>query len=400
MSWTTPKALRSQIQRLWDRGEILRALLGQDAIFPLEIALKRPGSRDVTERFGAVMDWVAELRAGSRAQRGYGYELRWQELNNRVHGSNKIPTAAVFPAAEDALRFVGRQAEARRAGALVALIRDRFPALADWAIRHALTVLQHDGEWERLLQVLDWFGAHPRSGLYLRQLDIPGVDTKYIEGRRALLSELLDLILPETAIDRRATGARGFARRYGLRAEEPAVRFRLLDPQLYIGGLSDLAVPPEQFARLELAVERVFITENVTNGLAFPDCRRSVVVFGLGYGLDRLYEAPWLQRARIYYWGDIDTHGFGILDRLRASLPEAKSFLMDRATLMDHRALWGQEPAGKRYAGQPKRLTAEERALLEDLRHDRLGERVRMEQERVGYGWLQRSLASLLNEEE
>src|SRR5690606_22447212 len=141
------------------------------------------------------------------------------------------------------------------------------------------------------------------------------------------LCELLDLILPPEAVDPTATGVRGFAQRYGLRTEPPAIRFRILDPALYIQGLSDLAVPPQEFAGLELPAARVFITENRTNGLAFPDSPRSLVIFGLGYGLDRLGEVPWLRETEVWYWGDIDTHGFGILNRLRATLPHARSFL-------------------------------------------------------------------------
>lgn len=394
MSWTTPSELRSRVQRLWERGELLSAaLLGDESLFPLEIRLKRPAARDVTERFGVVMEWVDTLRSGSRKGRGFGYELRWQAVNNRVHGSNELPVAAVIPSIEDALKLIGRQAEAKRAQALTSVILERQPPLKEWIARRPLAVLEFAEDWQRLLAVVDWFTAHPRSGLYLRQLDIAAVDTKFIEGRRALLSELLDTVLPEEAIEPSETGVRGFARRYGLRVEPPAVRFRLLDPRLYIQGLSDLAVPSEQFAALDLPVESVFITENVTNGVAFPDVPRSLVVFGLGYGLDRLAEVPWLKKRRVWYWGDIDTHGFGILNRLRSALPEARSFLMDRATLEAHRPLWGNEPAGKRYYGEATRLTAEEYALFDDMRNVRIGERVRLEQERVGYGWLLRSLA-------
>src|SRR5690606_26233791 len=148
-----------------------------------------------------------------------------------------------------------------------------------------LAVLEYEREWERLLAVVDWFVAHPRSGLYLRQLDIAGVDTKFIEGHRGLLTELLDRVLPPDAIDASATGAAQFATRFGLRREAPMIRFRLLDPALYIHGLTDLTVLPEEFARLDLLVARVFITENRTNGLAFPSCPKSLVIFGLGYGI-------------------------------------------------------------------------------------------------------------------
>ena len=82
--------------------------------------------------------------------------------------------------------------------------------------------------------------------------------------------------------------------------------------------MTDLAVPAREFAALDLPVERVFITENEINGLAFPAVPGSMVIFGLGYGLDRLSEVGWLHRRDLYYWGDIDTYGFHILDRLRA----------------------------------------------------------------------------------
>jgi len=44
---------------------------------------------------------------------------------------------------------------------------------------------------------------------------------------------------------------------------------------------------------------------------------------------DAGYDADWLARSRILYWGDIDTHGFFILNRLRGIFPHAESFLMN-----------------------------------------------------------------------
>jgi hypothetical protein len=96
----------------------------------------------------------------------------------------------------------------------------------------------------------------------------------------------------------------------------------------------------------------------------------------------------------VHYWGDIDTYGFHILDRLRALFPAARSFLMDRRTLMEYPALWVQE--GNPYRGELTRLTASEAALYDDLRRDRLGDRVRLEQERVPYGWLVSTVGTLL----
>lgn len=118
------------------------------------------------------------------------------------------------------------------------------------------------------------------------------------------------------------------------------------------------------------------------------------MVFGLGYGLERLGAVPWLRHTRIFYWGDLDTHGFAILDKLRGIFPEACSFLMDRETLLAHRALWGSEP--ERHDKPLHRLTAAETSLYDDLRHDRLGERVRLEQERIGFDHVARAVRQCL----
>lgn len=390
MNWTTPEQITAEIEKRW--ADILAARVTGEPLFPLRVRLRRPSPREIVERFGDVGDWARALHAAARDVRGFGYELELEQLRSRVHGANTLPVAAIVPAEADALRLIRQSATADRFQALADATLRRYPALRDWLARRPLTVLEHAAHWGEVLAVLDWFTAHPRPGLYLRQLDIPGVDTKFIETHRALLSELLDLVLSGAAVDRTAVGARAFNQRYGLRSERPLVRFRLLDPALYLQGLSDLSLPPEQFAALRLSLRRVFITENRTNGLAFPDCPGSMVVFGLGYGLERLVEVDWLRRVEVHYWGDIDTHGFGILHRLRANLPDARSFLMDRATLQAHRALWGRERPDQRYTGDTSRLTADERALFEDLLADRCGELVRLEQERIGYGWLETAL--------
>jgi hypothetical protein len=232
--------------------------------------------------------------------------------------------------------------------------------------------------------------------LYARQIDVPGVHSKFIESRRRLLGELLDLVLPAEAVDAQALGAQGFEQRYGLLAKPALVRFRILDPRLRVAGLDDVSTPAAQFARLDFAVSRVFITENEINGLAFPDTPDSLVVFGLGYGVERLAQVPWLRDKSVFYWGDLDTHGFAILDSLRGVLPGACSFLMDRETLLAHQSLWVEEPEPTH---KPlDRLTPGEQALYQDLCADRLGPRVRLEQERISFGHLQRALVRLHGE--
>ncbi len=389
-AWTTPADLDAQVRRHWEKGRLLVTAEDGGVAFPLALRLKGPSRRALSEQFDEAKRWVQALEEGAKGRRGFGYEVAWAEIELQVLGRNRLPKSVIVPTPEDALRMVGKRRDAERFAKLASATTDACPALRPWMLKKPLVVLEHAAEWDRVLAVVECLRAQPRPGLYLRQLDIPGVDTKFVEARRGLLIELLDLALEPGAVD--LTAGRHFEARYGLLHKEPLVRFRILDPRHRIGGLCDVTTPASELARIQLGVTRVFITENEINGLAFPDVPDAAVVFGLGYDVDRLRGVTWLHGKDLIYWGDIDTHGFAILDRLRGAFPHTRSLLMDRETLNAHRASWVEETA--RHSGPLSRLTTAEHAFFEDLASDRLGERVRLEQERIGFRWAEQAIAS------
>ena len=386
--WTTATDLKQQLLRYWERGEILRSRLQGEPLFPLKLRLRSPTSRELSTHFDEVRLWINQI---SKLE---GYDLQWKEIRHPIHGRNSLPQAVYVADESTALKLIGKGKQAAIFQELSNTTLQAFPELKSWLIKRPRKMLQQAGCWRQILQVLSYFQQHPGSGLYLRQLDIAGVDTKFIEQHRGLLSELLDLVLPEDAVNRDATGVKGFNRRYGLKDEPALIRFRLLDPQQSIHGMSDLSIPADQFAELNLSASTVFITENKINGLAFPRMTDALVIFGLGYGLDRLKECDWLRNKRIVYWGDIDTHGFRILNQLRKEFPRASSLLMDKHTLLHHRPLWVQEKPNQRSMIDLPRLTKEEQQLYNDLRYDHIAEAIRLEQERITFGWVNKILHS------
>lgn len=388
MIWTTPAELKAQVLRLWEKGELLRATVTPAMRWPVRLSLKAPDSADIAERFEAVRAWVGAIAEIPRVR------IEWRERNHRVQGMQRLPAAVWLDSLEDALALIGKETQARRFERLWRQTSASEPALLPWLARRPLQALELDGRWARLLAIIAWIKAHPRPGVYLRQVDAPGVDSKFIEAHRGVLAELLDLALPKAAIEPSARGVAQFARRYGFLDKPLRIRFRLLDATLQslpgCTGLPDITLDAASFAALALPLDRVFITENETNFLAFPPVAGAMVVFGAGYGWEALAQAPWLHRLPIFYWGDLDTHGFAILDQLRAHLPQAQSFLMDQATLLAHRELWGEEPEPVRH--DLPRLTPKEAEVYDMLRFDRLQPRLRLEQERIGYGWWQERL--------
>jgi hypothetical protein len=393
MDWTTPTDITGLLERYWTSGRIAAARLRGESLFPLVLPLKKPPVKMLAERFDEVRVWIRELENASKARIGFGYEIQWASSNYRQLGHNRLPIRIIVPNESDALKLLGKTAQAECFQRLADISLTAFPRLQDWIARKPLTVVENADEWERILDVLEWFCSHRQSGLYLRQIEIPGVHTKFIEDRMGLLSELLDALHPQERINGRPLSARSFEERFGLLPKPPLIRFRFLDKRLYIQGLSDLATPAADFARLSPAAEMVFITENEVNGLTFPSMPASLVIFGLGYGLERLAQVTWLKDRALFYWGDIDTHGFAMLDRLRAHFPMIRSFLMDRETLMLHRRCWAQE--SEQYQGILNRLTVSERNLYDDLREDRLGDHVRLEQERISLGCVESTLHNL-----
>lgn len=389
--WTVADDVREHVERLWSRGRLLG---GASVSFPFAVPLRRPNSMELSDRFEEVRDWIRALEADAIEKRGFGYSIKWEEVEHRRIGRNRVPTGIVIPTRDDALRLVRRVREAERYRDLAELTASGCPALSPWVDRKVMRVLEHAEIWERVVQVVAWMQQHPRAGVYLRQLDIDGVDTKFIELNAKLISELLDIALPRDAV-RGDVPRRSFELRYGLRPRPPQIRFRILDERHAIRGMMDVTTTAAEFAALDLPIANVFVTENEINGLAFPSVPDGIVVFGLGYGVaERVADAQWLRDKRVYYWGDIDTHGYAILDGFRKAFPGARSILMDSATLLAHRRAWVREDEPKK--ADLTRLTPGEREVYDDLVANRHGDRVRLEQERIGYGAFTKALDEVL----
>ena len=436
--WTPPADLRTQVRRLWDRGKILSSLATGETFFPMRLVLKRPSAAELRDHFDEARTWSASLRAMPHVR------LTMREFRHRVSGANALPHEAWIDTVEDAVALMGTQRETAAFRRVVEATGDRQPSLLPWLARRPLQGLQLAGDWDRLLDVVGWLQDHPRPGVYLRQMDVPGVHSKFVEARRGVIGELLDCALLPESIDAGAAGAAGFARRYGFLDKPERIRFRVLDPARAllpgghiqhamhdagtsvagiggdgtgggciqdaihdastsvagIGGdgtggshIQDVTLDARTFAALDTGVSRVFITENEINFLAFPRMKDAMAIFGAGYGFESLGQAHWLARCRLFYWGDIDTHGFAILDELRGNFDQVESFLMDRDTFLAFESLWGAESSP--IDRDLPRLTAGERALYDDLRDNRIGTHLRLEQERIGFAWVRNELSRL-----
>ncbi len=376
----TPADIRQKAARLY--LPFLQAWLQGCAFFPLDFPVGTL-PKDYVELRAA----VRALQAQSSEERGYGYAIQYQVQQTRRLGTQTLPARVLIETEQDFLRLLAKEEEFQHFRQDVALIRAQLPQLEAWLLHYPQKVIALHGLWNDLLAVCAYFLHHPRPGLYIRELPI-NVHTKFIEQHRGFIRELLEQLLPPTAITPDATT---FEQRFGLREKEPYVRLRLLDQQLHTHcslPLSELSVPLSQFAAFDFLSEQCcIITENEMTFLTLPSQPRAFALFGGGFQVGSLQAVPWLATCPIFYWGDLDAQGFQILSSLRALFPHVTSLMMDQETFIAFSVF--SVPGTPTPVRQLPHLTSEERALFLHLAENNL----RLEQERISHAYALKKLA-------
>jgi hypothetical protein len=342
--------------------------------WPLEVPLGLPTEQAALRQVDGVRAWVSAWQGWQGVGTLSWYDRRWKAL-----GVQRLPQKLTFRGPEDVAMWIGESARWERAQSRYRALIARWPVLAQQLPRYFDVLADYsDVDYHRLTEMLDWIASHPYSNLYPRELPVSGLDSKWLDGRKGLLTNLVAATQEDSSSDL------DFYQRCGLKAPPLLLRMRVLDQSLraHVGGLGDITAPVDDLTGISWPVSHVFIVENLQTGLAMSDMPGAVVFMRLGYNVDVLARLPWLARARCIYWGDLDTHGFAILHRARSYIPDLQSVLMDENTLLRHKALWVDE-AVQHSAAELARLTEEEQQLYRDLKLQRWGQNVRLEQERI-----------------
>jgi hypothetical protein len=306
-----------------------------ESFLPLQIPFTLPKTKG---NYSEIQQWINALSAKSKPQKEYSFSLVMVEKNTHSYGLAKLPEQIFFENERDYLTFIGKISEVTIFKKDLAFILQNFPQLKTWLSQKPQEVIKYANKWEDLLKVCHYFVQNPQPNLYLRQLPIV-VHTKFIEENEGILKKLLELLLPTNLINTEGTTfiARHFCKDY----QETLVRIIFLDndlaKQFSHTGITDISLPLSQFEKLFIACKTVWIVENKTNFigtfLTFPLQKNSIAIFGAGFKVGSLKNAKWLAEKQLFYWGDIDSYGFQILDNLRQYFPKIKSICMDMQTV-------------------------------------------------------------------
>jgi len=336
------------------REILLGVLSGDSAIFPLTIPYPRPKTSESLESLQAK---VVAIKSQSREALGFGYEIQWEVIQSRLHGKNSFPGTISFPTEEDFFRYIGKFQEYTRAKAAFTMLVSGNPNLAVPALKHWSRLCEEESTfWEDILEVLSCFQKQPFPQCYIRELPAK-VHTKFVEREKSLIEDFVKVVTPEAW-----QKGDSFEERLGLRSAESMFEFRLLDSTM----ASDWplrhfhAVPSETQGSWFSGLQRFILTENRINFLTLPELPCSMAAHGRGMGVTRLARSEILQNTQVFYWGDIDVHGFQILANLRLVHPRVQSVMMDNPTFEEF----------SRYVHQGKQLNLsleKEKQLFKNL---------------------------------
>ena len=328
----------------------------------LELPLHPPTERQALADLDRALAWNDEWRDAA-----VPYLVRVRRHWTSIAAQN-LPERLRFDTPADVATFAGRARHWQHVSARVSALLTEWgatEAMTAAVRRHARAIAALDpADTARLGAVLRWLSAHPDSGLYIRQLPIRGVDTKWVKAHRGLVTALFAAISGRPSL--------------GLNEPPELVRMRVLDRALLPISLTDFSSPVSELADLAIRPRTVFVFENLESVLAMEDVPGAVVVHGSGYAVKKLGDISWIREAPIVYWGDLDSHGYLILHRLRSHCSDVTSVLMDTATLETYQDLWVSEPDPT--SALMSNLTPSEDAALTAVRSHG---GIRMEQERI-----------------
>lgn len=368
----TPDEISKKARRKY--RDVLRAYLQGENYFPILFLVGKPSKNLVQRR-----QQIQVLRESARSEGEVGYEIQWKTVNKRDLGEQTIPTHILIKSIDDYLRVVRKRTEFESFIADIAKIRSKFPQLEEWIQKYPHAVVENHGIWDDLLSVCHYFNQYPRPNIYIRELPIP-IHTKFIEMHTTILQDLLDFLLPDTAINHATSD---FVQRFGLKDKPTLVRTRLLEEQLdwlYTLRLDDLYLPVDQLSHLlhqHIKPSHIIVAENLINFLTIPSYPNTVAIFGGGFAVHVLKDVTWLDECNVVYWGDIDAHGFQILSDFRGLFPHIRSVMMDEETLNDNQEYVVRD--NQLRADRFHNLTDRETQLLDYI----LVHEMRLEQEHI-----------------
>ena len=352
-----------------------------DSFFPLII---RGDTGNVNDDLLKRQKELQLLISKSKNTTGKGYSLELEEVNSRKNGIQTSIKRIFFEYKKDFLQFIEEEKSYKSFleafETIKAEIKPAESFFYEWNLSHISDLCKsvEVDFWNNICKCANWLDNNYGSNLFIREIPLP-VHTKFIENNKALIKSLT----------KKNNSDLGFEETFGLKAKPSIIRIRSLDNNIPIHveqfcitecsiTVSDLNKLPEKYYK---SLQKIFIVENEMVFLTFPKVNNAVCIWGHGFTVNVLKDVEWLQQKKIFYFGDLDEHGFEILSTFRTHFSNISSFCMTKEILQEYEKF---RVKGATLSGGviPEHLTMEELDVFMLLRNGSSTYN-RLEQERI-----------------
>ncbi len=363
----SPSELAYRLARQWENSDLREARLIGGAEWPVRLSIGRPTAQLVAEDWQIVSNHIKSWRAVRVGQ------VVWESVSFRATGDSiNIPTFWEISNAIEWGESASDRIVAAEYSSLTSILASSDPLFHPLFVRQRS--LWSDKPLPEILKAAELSSILEPAcacGAPLRALSLAGIDSKFFERHRGLILRLLDLRFD------------GEASRQGLETFLDA--WQELDHWLLVADLDGEILPffeqrvrSSELLKADLCVRHLLIVENERCLHLLPRTQPgTVVVLGAGNNL-RWLEAPWVQRAQVAYWGDIDTWGLTLLANARSMIPGLTALLMSQMDFEKYAEKHAVTEAVIARPCPPDQLTAAEKSLYFHLMTCKMG---RIEQE-------------------
>jgi hypothetical protein len=379
----TPKEIQEQCLKWWK--DVLLSSIDSVGYFPKDISrIGKVGSKDILNKLSNYKQSIELLSNNSKAVKKIGYTLFTEERQFDKIGKQPVPQKISIDSIEDYLRVAGKEKEYQIFLRNYSLIQNELPLLIEWIKVSPTRLIEHD-TWLDTLKVCKYFLTTPKPDLYIRQLPID-IHTKYIWDNKVIVQSLLEFLIPEHI----NKDEQKFELRFNLKYSEHLIRIRFLDKTLSpLDNVTDISLTVSDFSDFHSDCDNIFVAENLMNFLTLPFLTKTIAVWsGGGFNVSHLKDIAWLKSKQFYYWGDIDAHGFQILNQFRTYFPNTIAVMMDEETLSSFTSSSGQPATNQNL----QRLSESELKLYNHLRQNN----IRLEQEKITQTFAEERIKKLI----
>lgn len=314
----SPDELAELLARQWHSADKREQRLLDSQAWPISLPIGRPPPTLFAQQTAQVREHIERWRAVIVG------EVQWQSIAYRSAAEPvSLPLQWQLRSLEEwaqASADAQVQLELQRLRYFLSRVDARFHSLL--IRQRSLWRDRNDDEVVQAAALALELEPGVAAGRPLRALALAGIDSKFMERHRNLVTALLDIRFDGQASQ---LGLSSF-----LDAADEGDHWLLVAP--LSPGLLPFAqqrVRARELRDTPLPAKRILLIENDRCLHLLPELPDTIAVLGSGLDLAWLC-ADWLSERDLGYWGDMDTWGLRMLARARELQPRLKPLLMDQ----------------------------------------------------------------------